>query len=127
MDRGGDGLERGGGRAQAKKASPQGGGQALGTGVGQGRQGGGLANSDASEGLPGAAEEVGGGAHLRVDLPQPEDGQGLREVVRNRRGLRLRGDDPAYGEEVGPCVRVSRQSLEEEFSEVRIPNLHIFL
>ena len=50
MDRGGDGVERRG-RAQAKKASPQGGGQALGTGVGQGRQGGGLANSDASEGV----------------------------------------------------------------------------
>jgi putative transposase len=64
-----------------------------------------------AERFPGAAEEVGGGAHLRVDLPQPEDGQRLREVVRHRGGLRLRGDDPADGEEVGPCLRVSRQSL----------------
>ena len=60
----------------------------------------------------GLAEEVGGGAHLRVDLLQPEDGQGLREVVRHRRVLCLRGDDAADGEAVSPCVGgVSRQSL----------------
>src|SRR5215211_1245116 len=51
-------------------------------------------------------------AYLRVDLPQPEDGQRLREAMRHRGGFRLRGDDAAYGETVGPCVRVSRQSLE---------------
>jgi hypothetical protein len=39
--------------------------------------------------------------------------------VRNRRGIRLRGDDAPDGEAVGPCVGVSRQSLEQEFSEVR--------
>jgi putative transposase len=58
------------------------------------------------------AKQVGSGAHLRVDLPQQEDGQRLREAVRHRRGLCLCGDDAAHGEEVGPCVRVSRQSLE---------------
>jgi hypothetical protein len=58
--------------------------------------------------------------HLRVDLPQPEDGQRLREAMRHRGGIRLRGDDAAHGEKVGSCVGVSRQSLEEEFSEVRV-------
>src|SRR5918995_1160066 len=55
---------------------------------------------------------MGGGAHLRVDLPQPSNGEGLREVVYHRGVVRLRGDDAAYGEAVGPCVGVSRQSLE---------------
>jgi putative transposase len=49
--------------------------------------------------------------HLRVDKPQPEDGQRLREAMCHRRGLRLRSDDAADGEEVGPYVGVSRQSL----------------
>jgi hypothetical protein len=31
--------------------------------------------------------------------------------LRHRRGLRLRCNDAADGEEVGPCVRLSRQSL----------------
>jgi hypothetical protein len=31
----------------------------------------------------------------------------------------LRGDDASYGEEVGRCVGLSRQSLEGAFSEVR--------
>src|SRR5829696_9437260 len=53
------------------------------------------------------------------DLPQQEDGQRLREIVRNRGGLCLRGDDAADGEAIGPCVRLSRQSLEGVFSEVR--------
>ncbi len=48
----------------------------------------------------------------RGDLSQPEDGQRLREAMRHRGGLRLRGDDAAHGEAVGPCVGVSRQSLE---------------
>jgi hypothetical protein len=79
--------------------------------VGQGRHRGGLAEVDAAEGFSGLATQVGGGAHLRVDLPQPEDGEGLREVMRHRGGIRLRGDDAAHGEEVGPCVGLSRQSL----------------
>jgi len=49
----------------------------------------------------------------RMDLPQPEDGQGLREVMRHRRILCLRGDDAAHGEAFGQCVGVSRQSLEK--------------
>ena len=50
-------------------------------------------------------------AHLRVDRPQPEDGQRLREAVRHRGGFRLRCDGAAYGEAFGPRVGFSRQSL----------------
>ncbi len=64
-------------------------------------------------GFSGVAEEVGCGAHLRVDVPQPEDGQRLREAMCHRGGLCLRGDDTADGEAVGSCVGVSRQSLEK--------------
>src|SRR5215212_9935027 len=39
--------------------------------------------------------------------------------MRYRGGLRLRCDDEADGEEVGPCIRLSRQSLEGVFYEVR--------
>src|SRR5215211_423780 len=57
-------------------------------------------------------------AYLRVDLPQPEDGQRLREAMRHRGGFRLRGDDADYGEKVGPCVRVSRQSLRDRMKSL---------
>ena len=59
-------------------------------------------------------------AHLRVDRPQPEDVQRLREAMRHRGGLRLCSHDAADGEAFSPCVGVSRQSLEGEFSEVRL-------
>src|SRR5215217_7872164 len=36
-------------------------------------------------------------------------------------GLCLRGDDAPDGEEISPCVGVSRQSLEEFFSETGLP------
>ena len=77
----------------------------------KGRQRGGLAKVDAAEGISGVAEKVGSGAYHCVDLPQQEDGQRLREIVRNRGGLCLRGDDAADGEAIGPCLGVSRQSL----------------
>jgi hypothetical protein len=73
-----------GGRAQAAEAGAGGGGRGLGPGVGQGGQKDGLAEADAAEGFPGPAEEVGCGAHLRMDLPQSEDDKRLREVVRHR-------------------------------------------
>jgi hypothetical protein len=53
------------------------------------------------------------GTHLRMDKPQPKDGEGLREIMRNRGGICLCGDGEAHGEEVGPRVGVSRQSLYE--------------
>jgi hypothetical protein len=43
--------------------------------------------------------------------------------VRYRGGVCLRSDEEAYGEAFGPCVGVSRQSLEGIFSEVR-PRIH---
>ena len=52
-------------------------------------------------------------AYLRVDRPQPEDVQRLREAMRHRGGIRLRSHDAADGEAFGPCVGVSRQSLYE--------------
>ena len=84
----------------------------MGCGVGQGGKGGGLAEADATEGFPCPTAKVGGGAYLRMDKPQPEDGQRLREVVRHRRGLRLRGDDETDGEEVDPRIGVSKLPLE---------------
>src|SRR5215211_2856044 len=38
--------------------------------------------------------------------------------MRHRGGFRLRGDDAAYGETVGPCVRVSRQSLRDRMKSL---------
>ena len=50
-------------------------------------------------------------------LPQPPNGEGLREVVSHRGVVRLRGDDAADGEAVGPHVGVSKQPREEVFLE----------
>jgi hypothetical protein len=55
-----------------------------------------------------------------MDKPQPKDGEGLREIMRNRGGICLCGDGEAHGEEVGPRVGVSRQSLEGLFCELRV-------
>ncbi|CAA9383328.1 MAG: Transposase, partial [uncultured Rubrobacteraceae bacterium] len=41
------------------------------------------------------------GADLLVVGAEQEDEQGLREAVRQRGSVRLRGHDPADGEEVG--------------------------
>ena len=54
---------------------------------------------------------VGGGTLFCVDLAQPPDEQGLREAVRNRRSLRIRGDDASDGEAVGVLFEVFRQFL----------------
>ena len=43
---------------------------------------------------------LGSGTHLRLVEPEQEDEQGLREVVRYRRGVRLRGNDSADGETI---------------------------
>ena len=53
--------------------------------------------------------QVGGGAHLLVALSEQEDEQGLREALRERGGVRLRGHDPFDGEAPGPCLRISKQ------------------
>src|SRR5215204_2267903 len=69
VGRGSPGRERRGCTQAANKARLRAGSQGLGGRVGQGGQGGGLAEVDAAGGFSGLAEEVGGGAHLRVDLP----------------------------------------------------------
>jgi hypothetical protein len=65
-------------------------------------------------------EKVGCGADILLVRTEQTDEQGLREAVRQRRSVCLRCDDTADGETVGPCLRISRQSLEAAFSEVRI-------
>lgn len=43
---------------------------------------------------------------------EPEDEQeGLREIVRYRRSVRLRCNDEAHGEAIGSYVGIIRQSL----------------
>src|SRR5215217_5319929 len=60
-----------------------------------------------------------------MDLSQSKYGKRLREVMRYCGGLCLRGDDAPDGEEISPCVGVSRQSLEGSFSETQLPVLEI--
>jgi transposase len=106
---GGYGLERGGG-AKAAQARARGGSEAVGQGVGQGGPKDRLAKADAAARVRGFAEEVGGGEDLLVAGPEPSDEQGLREAVRQRGGVRLRGHDSSHGEEeVGTCLRISKQ------------------
>jgi transposase len=108
VGRGGDGLERGGG-AKAAQARARGGSEAVGQGVGQGGPRDRLAKADAAARVRGFAEEVGGGDDLLVALSEQEDEQGLREAVRQRGSVRLRGHDSPHGEEVGPYLRISKQ------------------
>jgi hypothetical protein len=70
-----------------------------------------LAGVHATARVRGFASQVGGGKDLFVAWSKQEDEQGLREAVRQRGGFRLRGDDPADGEEVGSCLRLSKQFL----------------
>src|SRR5215211_549913 len=110
VGRAGFGLERGA-RAQATQARTRGGGQALGAGVGQGGQADRLEKAHAAARLCGPTSQVGGGEDVFVALSEQADEQGLREVVRERGGLRLRGDDPVNGEAVSPFLRISKQFL----------------
>ena len=57
-----------------------------------------------------SAAPLGGGAHVCLAFAQPAHEQGLREAVRDERGVRLRGDDSADGEAVGPCLGLFGQS-----------------
>src|SRR3982750_3338422 len=101
-----------GGRTQAAEAGPRGGCADVGRGVGQRGRDDRLAETDAAQRLSGVAEKVGGRAHVLLALSEQEAEQGLREVVRKRGSVRLRRDDTADGEAVGPCLRLSRQFLE---------------
>src|SRR5215217_931632 len=108
MGRGGDGLKRRG-RAQAAQARTRGCCQGLGTAMGQGGQEDRLAEADAAAGVRGSASAVGGGAHLLLVRAEQEDEQGLREALRERGGVRLRGNDTAHGEAIGTWLRISKQ------------------
>ena len=90
----------------------------MGRGVGQGRQASGLAEVDAAKGLSSTSAQMGGGKDLLLALSEQEDEQGLREAGGELGGLRIRGDDALDGEASGTCLRIIRQFLEGEFSEV---------
>src|SRR4028119_1633047 len=70
---------------------------------------------------------MGGGEDFLVVGPEPQDEQGLREAVRQRGSVRLRGHDPPDGEEAGSWRRIceqfgkgySRNCAWGGFSEVR--------
>ena len=82
----------------------------MGKGVAQGRAKDGPEEVAHTSGLREPSAPVGRGAHLRVAFSQPTDEQGPREAVFGGRGVRLRGDDAAHGEEAGPCLRIFRRS-----------------
>jgi hypothetical protein len=66
-----------------------------------------LAEAYAAARLRGIAQTLGRGAHLLLALSEQADEQGLREVVRNERSFRLRGDDASDGKTIGPCIGFS--------------------
>ncbi len=86
--------------------------------MGQGGQEDRLAEVAPASRLRSVAPPLGGRKNLRVAVPQPPHEQGLREIVLNRRGVRLRSHDALDGKTVSPCLGIFKQSLEEEFSEV---------
>src|SRR5215207_950597 len=107
-----------GGRRTSAKACAQGGADELGGRMDQGRCGSGLAEAHATPGISGLATPLGSGTLFRLDLPQQEDEQGLREAVRNRRSVRVRSHHPPYGKAVGLLMRLFHTVSEDEFSEV---------
>ncbi len=100
----GPGLERGARRAPAKARFRRG-VDGVGEGMGQRGDEGRLAGTIAPQRLPGVATSLGGGADIFLDRPKPEDEQGLREVMCERRGVRVRCDDPPHDEAVDPRLR----------------------
>jgi putative transposase len=86
-----------------------GGGEALGTGMGQGGKEDRLGETHAAARVCGFASQVGGGEDLLLAKPEQEDEQGLREAVRQRRSVHLRCHDSSDGEASGPCLRISKQ------------------
>src|SRR5215217_3516006 len=105
----------------------------MGRRMGQGGQEGRLGEADAAARVRGFTSPMGGGADLLMVGPEQTDEQGLREAVRQRGSVRVRGDDSADGEEVGSWLRISKQFRKgsspkldfrvTEFSEVRGSNL----
>src|SRR5918992_4041587 len=77
--------------------------------MGQGGQEGRLAKVHAAARVRGPPPQVGGGTYVFVALPESPHEQGLREALRQRGGVRLRGHGPFDGEAPGPCLRISKQ------------------
>src|SRR5215210_4192475 len=89
--------------------------------MGQGGRGPRLAETVTSAGLPGVAEKVGGGADDRLDRPEQEDGQRLREVMCERRSVGICCHDSPHDEAPCPHLRPFHTVSEGEFSEVELP------
>jgi transposase len=66
----------------------------------------------------------GGGAHLLLALSEQAHEQGLREVVRNERSFRLRGDDTSDGKAIGPCIGFFKQFLKGDSRKFVCEILH---
>jgi hypothetical protein len=65
-------------------------------------------------------EKVGGRKDVVMDRPQQEDEQSLREVVCERRSVRVRCDDPPHEEAPCPPLRPIHTVSEGGFCEVHM-------
>src|SRR5215208_5341474 len=86
--------------------------------MGQREPSAGLGEVYAPQRLSGGASSVGGGADAVMDRPEQEDEQGLREVMCERRSVRVRCHDSPHDEAARPCLRTFHTASEGEFSEV---------
>ncbi len=50
---------------------------------------------------------------LRLDLPQPTHGEGIRVAVLDGRSFHPRGYDATHGGEAGTCLRIFRRSRKQ--------------
>src|SRR5215208_7996771 len=55
-----------------------------------------------------------------MDRPEQEDEQGLREVMCERRSVRVRCHDSPHDEAARPCLRTFHTASEGEFCELRV-------
>src|SRR5215218_1338609 len=125
---GGEGfrMERGARRTSAQTCS-RGGADEVGGGISQGRQEGRLARALASPRISHLAAPLGSGALLCLDRPQPQDEQGLREVMCVQRSVRICWHDSPHAEAIDSPLRPFHTVSEGEFSEVRVATALHFL
>ena len=64
-------------------------------------------------------DALGSRAHLLVAFSEPQDEQGLREVVRHWGGVHLCSNESFDGEALSSLMRLFGRFLEEFFSETR--------
>ena len=118
------GLERGSGGAPAK-ARPRRGVDGVGEGVGQRGRGRRLAETIAPQRLSGAASSVGGGADDRLDRPEQEDEQRLREVMCERGSVGVCCHDSPHDEAARPCLRTFHTVSKAKFREIHLPRTQV--